>query len=56
MPFVDIRGRQLHDVEHGTGQPIVFGTSYLWDADMWMPQAPASVPLASTGLPSSAFR
>lgn len=38
MPFVDIDGRSLHDLDRRTGFPILFGHSYLWDSAMWAPQ------------------
>jgi pimeloyl-ACP methyl ester carboxylesterase len=41
MPTLTIHGRTLGYAEHGTGFPVVFGTSYLWDATMWAPQVEA---------------
>jgi pimeloyl-ACP methyl ester carboxylesterase len=38
MPTLSIHGSALSYVERGTGFPVVFGTSYLWDAGMWAPQ------------------
>jgi len=38
MQYVTIRGRKMAYEERGSGFPIVFGHSYLWDAAMWEPQ------------------
>ncbi len=38
MPYVTLRGKQMFYEEHGTGFPVLFGHSYLWDAAMWAPQ------------------
>ncbi|MCX4026594.1 alpha/beta fold hydrolase [Endozoicomonas sp. SM1973] len=38
MPYVTIKSRQIHYQDHGTGFPILFGHSYLWDSNMWKPQ------------------
>jgi len=38
MPKLVIKGKQLAYEEHGEGFPILFGSSYLWDASMWAPQ------------------
>lgn len=41
MPHVTIRGSRLHYEEHGSGYPLLFGASYLWDSKMWAPQVEA---------------
>lgn len=41
MPTIDIGQRTLSYRDTGAGFPIVFGHSYLWDADMWQPQVEA---------------
>ncbi|MBU2705145.1 alpha/beta fold hydrolase [Zooshikella marina] len=38
MPYVTIKSRQIHYQDHGTGFPILFGHSFLWDSNMWKPQ------------------
>lgn len=38
MPTLDLQGRKLHYLDEGQGFPIIFGHSYLWDAEMWRPQ------------------
>jgi pimeloyl-ACP methyl ester carboxylesterase len=38
MPSLRLRGSHLHYLDQGTGFPLVFGPSYLWDARMWAPQ------------------
>lgn len=38
MPYAEIKGRRLFYEEHGDGFPVLFGHSYLWDAEMWRPQ------------------
>jgi pimeloyl-ACP methyl ester carboxylesterase len=38
MPSLRLRGTDLHYLDQGTGFPVVFGPSYLWDAGMWAPQ------------------
>lgn len=38
MPYVTIRGRRMFYEEHGSGFPVLFGHSYLWEAAMWEPQ------------------
>jgi pimeloyl-ACP methyl ester carboxylesterase len=35
MPFVPVRGRRLAYDDAGTGFPLLFGHSYLWDRFMW---------------------
>lgn len=41
METIQISGRNLSYIDVGTGPPILFGHSYLWDADMWRPQVDA---------------
>lgn len=41
MPTLEIRQRTLAYRDSGSGFPIVFGHSYLWDAGMWQPQVDA---------------
>jgi len=38
MQYVTIGGRKMAYEQHGSGFPIVFGHSYLWNAAMWEPQ------------------
>jgi pimeloyl-ACP methyl ester carboxylesterase len=38
MPHITIRGQDLHYLDRGSGFPVLFGGSYLWDAAMWAPQ------------------
>jgi pimeloyl-ACP methyl ester carboxylesterase len=38
MPHIKIRGQDLHYLDRGSGFPVLFGESYLWDAAMWAPQ------------------
>jgi len=38
MPNIAIDGQDLHYLDRGTGFPVLFGGSYLWDAAMWAPQ------------------
>jgi pimeloyl-ACP methyl ester carboxylesterase len=41
MPFLSIAGQQLHYQIRGSGFPVLFGHSYLWDSAMWQPQIEA---------------
>ncbi len=41
MKHVTIRGQKMAYEDHGSGFPIVFGHSYLWNAAMWEPQVRA---------------
>ncbi|KVK77099.1 alpha/beta fold hydrolase [Burkholderia sp. MSMB1498] len=41
MPFVTIDGQPLHYQIRGSGAPVLFGHSYLWDSSMWEPQLEA---------------
>lgn len=41
MPTVTINGRSMHYLDEGKGFPILFGHSFLWDANMWQPQVQA---------------
>lgn len=41
MPELLIKGKKLSYEDHGSGFPILFGHSYLWDAAMWKPQIEA---------------
>jgi pimeloyl-ACP methyl ester carboxylesterase len=41
MTTVTIKGQAMHYEDHGSGFPILFGHSYLWDAAMWQPQVAA---------------
>ncbi|NEP11284.1 MAG: alpha/beta fold hydrolase [Symploca sp. SIO2C1] len=41
MPKLLIKGKHLAYEEYGEGFPILFGSSYLWDASMWVPQIEA---------------
>lgn len=47
MPVATVRGRRLHYEEKGSGFPVLFGHSYLWDHGMWS---------GITGMLSSRFR
>lgn len=38
MPYITIKGRQLFAEDRGSGFPVLFGHSYLWDRNMWEPQ------------------
>ena len=38
MPAMAIDGAEMHYEEVGSGPPLLFGHSYLWDRRMWMPQ------------------
>jgi pimeloyl-ACP methyl ester carboxylesterase len=35
---IEIEGSTLNVFEFGTGEPVVLGSSYLWDMRMWRPQ------------------
>ncbi len=41
MPEMLIHGRRMFYEDHGSGFPLLFGHSYLWDARMWDPQVEA---------------
>ncbi len=41
MPYVTIKDRQLFYEDQGSGFPLLFGHSYLWDGAMWEPQVAA---------------
>jgi pimeloyl-ACP methyl ester carboxylesterase len=41
MPHITIHGQDLHYLDRGTGFPVLFGGSYLWDTAMWAPQIEA---------------
>lgn len=41
MPYIAIGQRNLFYQDQGSGFPILFGHSYLWDAAMWAPQVQA---------------
>jgi len=41
MPTVTIKGQAMHYEDHGSGFPLLFGHSYLWNAAMWQPQVAA---------------
>jgi len=41
MPKLCIKGKELAYEEYGKGFPILFGSSFLWDASMWAPQIEA---------------
>ena len=41
MPFVEIKSRHIYYEEQGSGFPLLFGHSYLWNAAMWQPQIEA---------------
>lgn len=41
MRYTEVRGRRIHYIDEGKGQPILFGHSYLWDSEMWRPQVTA---------------
>ncbi|MFN3762548.1 MAG: alpha/beta fold hydrolase [Anaerolineae bacterium] len=45
MPIVTIKERSLFYEERGTGFPLLFGHSYLWDSAMWEPQISAFSPV-----------
>lgn len=38
MPFFTIEDRAMHYLDVGQGEVLIFGHSYLWDAEMWRPQ------------------
>ncbi len=35
MAYITIKGKRMYYTESGTGFPLLFGHSYLWDAVMW---------------------
>ncbi|MCB0195742.1 MAG: alpha/beta fold hydrolase [Anaerolineae bacterium] len=41
MSTVTIKNRTMYYEEYGSGFPIIFGHSYLWDNAMWQPQIAA---------------
>ncbi|MFC2037339.1 alpha/beta fold hydrolase [Chloroflexota bacterium] len=41
MPYITLKDRRIYYEDRGTGFPILFGHSYLWDAAMWEPQLEA---------------
>lgn len=41
MPTVTIKGQAMHYEDRGSGFPLLFGHSYLWNAAMWQPQVAA---------------
>jgi len=41
VPTLDLDGRILHYQDTGEGFPLLFGHSFLWDAEMWRPQVEA---------------
>ena len=41
MQTIQINGRGLSYIDAGAGPPVLFGHSYLWDAEMWRPQVDA---------------
>lgn len=41
MPRITIKARAMNYDDQGSGFPIVFGHSYLWDSTMWKPQVEA---------------
>jgi pimeloyl-ACP methyl ester carboxylesterase len=38
MPTLTIKNKKINYQDTGQGSPILFGHSYLWDAEMWEPQ------------------
>ena len=38
---IEIEGSTLNVFEFGAGEPVVLGSSYLWDIRMWRPQIEA---------------
>ncbi len=38
MPTATINGREMHYLDEGQGFPLIFGHSFLCDAQMWQPQ------------------
>jgi pimeloyl-ACP methyl ester carboxylesterase len=38
MPYLTISNSRLFYEDTGSGFPLLFGTSFLWDASMWAPQ------------------
>lgn len=41
MSTITIKSRTIYYDDYGSGFPIVFGHSYLWDSAMWQPQVAA---------------
>lgn len=41
MPHITLKNRELFYEDLGTGFPLIFGHSYLWNAAMWQPQVEA---------------
>lgn len=44
MPTLEINNRPLHFLDVGTGEPLLFGHSFLWDHRMWDAQIEALSP------------
>lgn len=38
MPTITLNDQKIHYLDEGTGFPLIFLHSYLWDATMWQPQ------------------
>ena len=38
MPSINVKAREIYYEDQGSGFPIIFGHSYLWDNAMWQPQ------------------
>jgi pimeloyl-ACP methyl ester carboxylesterase len=41
MPYLTLKDRRIYYEDRGTGFPLLFGHSYLWDSAMWEPQLEA---------------
>ncbi len=41
MPVFHYKNRQMAYLDVGSGPVLLFGHSYLWDAQMWAPQVEA---------------
>ena len=41
MAHIELNHRRLSYQDHGQGLPVLFGPSYLWEAEMWRPQVEA---------------
>ena len=41
MAHIELNHRLLNYQDHGEGLPVLFGHSYLWEAEMWRPQVEA---------------
>jgi pimeloyl-ACP methyl ester carboxylesterase len=41
MPYITLEDRRIFYEDRGTGFPLLFGHSYLWDSAMWQPQLEA---------------